>query len=323
MNCNNCGTINNPNSRFCIRCGNELNQPNGLNNDFLQSQTNQNNNSNINLSNNQQQYSQNMNDVFSNNIESQNIYSNNQLNQQTLQISNNNINVSSVPLNYIMYLVAILLKPFRTFKEENSKLNNPKNSIILGIIVSIIMTLISTVKSMISVVRVTTGGWLTEAKTTWEWSNLKEINYVKLIGQDLLLYIGIIFGVALIFYLANLVIKKQTSYPKFVSITSSALVPFIIGCMVLSPLLTNISVYIGMSISIISVVYLLVIFNEFINNELNLEGDKKIYFNLICYSLILLIAYFIMTKYLGPLFSSFGLGSSGSYGLDSLLEMYE
>ena len=70
---------------------------------------------------------------------------------------------------------------------ERRKLNNPKNSILLGVIVSVIMTLISTVKSMISVVRVTTGGWLTEAKTTWEWSNLKEINYVKLIGQDLFL----------------------------------------------------------------------------------------------------------------------------------------
>lgn len=321
MNCNNCGTINNPNSRFCIRCGNELNQPNRLNNDFLQSQTNQNNNNNINLSNNQQQYSQNMNDVFSNNIESQNIYSNNQLNQQTIQISNNNINVSSVPLNYIMYLVAILLKPFRTFKEENSKLNNLKNSIVLGIIVSIIMTLISTVKSMISVVRVTTGGWLTEAKTTWEWSNLKEINYIKLIGQDLLFYAGIIFGVALIFYLATLVIKKQTSYPKFVAITSSALVPYIAGCMVLSPLLSNLSIHIGIVISIVSIVYLLVIFSEFINSELNLQDDKKIYFNLICYSLILLIAYFIMIKYIGSLFSGFGIGSSSSLGLDSFLNI--
>ena len=77
--------------------------------------------------------------------------------------------------------------------------------------------------------------------------------------------------------------------------------------MVLSPLLSNLSIHIGVVISIVSIVYLLVIFSEFINSELNLQDDKKIYFNLICYSLILLIAYFIMIKYIGSLFSGFGI----------------
>lgn len=317
MYCPKCGNSLN-NDGTCLNCGlniNQINQQSNVNQNTINTQNSI--NSQIYQNNNQSLQS---NDIYpSQNLNEQTNYYNQNINQpnsnnQSLQMANNVTSNMSISLNFISYFISIMIKPFKIFKEESSKLNNAKNSLVLGIIVSVIMTLISIVKSMISAVKVTTGGFISETKTTWEWSNLKELNYLKLIGQNLLIYIGIIFAVALVFYLASLVIKKQTTYPKMVAISASAFVPFIVGCMVLSPILANISVHVGVIISIVSIVYTLVIFNEFINSEIAIDGDIKIYFNLICYSLILLICYFILVKYLGSLLSGFGLGSISNYG---------
>lgn len=328
MNCPKCGANNIMGSSFCIKCGTNLNEnitnSNLMNNESVNNfnnNINNNINGNMNMQNsniqNNNQINQGMNQMAGNNnfdsnmnMQNSNMNGNtqyNSYNQNMQQSVNMNGNIAATAsLSFIPYIIAVLLKPFRTFNEENSKLNDTKNSLILGIIVSVFMTLVSIVEKMVSVVRVTTGGIFTEAKTTWEWSNLKELNYFKLIGKDLLIYVGIIVGVALIFYLASLIAKKQTSYVKMIAITSTALIPFAIGCMILSPILSNLSVHVGAVISIISIVYTLVLFNEFMDYELKIEGNVKIYFNLICYSLILIICYFVLTKYIGSLFQDLG-----------------
>ena len=102
MNCSNCGTYNNPQSKFCIKCGS------ALNGDIF--------NQNISSSQNYQQPIQPQIQQPVNNVQI----------DQNIQTEN----VSTAPLNYFMYLIAILLKPFQCYKEEESKLNNGKTSFI-------------------------------------------------------------------------------------------------------------------------------------------------------------------------------------------------
>ena len=82
MNCTNCGTYNNPQSKFCIKCGNALNTDN----------LNQANELNQNV-NPQQNYQQPVQPQMQQPIN----------NVQTAQA----VNVNISPLNYLMYLIAI------------------------------------------------------------------------------------------------------------------------------------------------------------------------------------------------------------------------
>ena len=63
---------------------------------------------------------------------------------------NNTVNTTNTAsLNYFAYFIAVILKPHKTFKEEESKLSNPKTSILLSVIVTGIMTLITLLASII------------------------------------------------------------------------------------------------------------------------------------------------------------------------------
>ena len=46
-------------------------------------------------------------------------------------------------------------------------------------------------------------------KTSIDFSQILELDYISLIGKNLLIYAGIIAGIALIYYLASLIIKKE------------------------------------------------------------------------------------------------------------------
>ena len=286
MNCSNCGTYNDPQSKVCIKCGNilnadNLNQPTELNQNI----------------NSQQSYQQPPQNQMQQPINQQPIN-----NVQTIQSAN----VSTSPLNYLKYLITILLKPFQCYKEEESKLNNGKNSIILTLIITVIMTLLNLIQTIISTVRVVNYSWTEKNTYTWQWDNLKNINWLEVIGKNFLIYICIILAITIVFYLGSLVVKKQLSFIKSLSISATSVIPAVWGTMVLSPIFGMIWDKLSFVFMIIGFIYSLIILYEFINSELNLERDKKIYFNLICFGILIIAGYYAYMK----LFMS---------GLDSIL----
>ena len=264
MNCTNCGTYNNPQSKFCIKCGSTLNTDN----------LNQTNELNQNA-NPKQNYQQPVQPQMQQPI----------ANIQPVQT----VSVDTSPLNYFMYLIAILIKPFQCFKEEESKLNNGKTSIILTLIVTVFMTLSNLIQTILSTVRVASYSW-TGYTYSWQWDNLKNIKWFEVIGKNFLIYAGIILAITIVFYLGSLVVKKQLSFIKSLSISATSVIPTICGSMILSPILGMIWSPLSMVFTIIGLVYSLIIFYEFMNNELNLEKDKKIYFNLVCFGILIIVA---------------------------------
>ena len=121
----------------------------------------------------------------------------NNYNQSLTQQNINDLNIDSIrhevngsdDLNYFQYILGALLKPFDKFKREEEKLNNWKNVSILSLIIIVVSTLIRLIATMISVVR-EKSLWPNEVK--WTWENLKSIPYFKFIGQNLLIYAGIL-----------------------------------------------------------------------------------------------------------------------------------
>lgn len=305
MTCPKCGSNNIDGSSFCIKCGTnlkEMQQSTPINNAPVQ------NNQQMNIQQEQPIYEQ------PSTYNQQTVQQQPAYNQQNVQQVSNNANVSTASLNYLMYVIAILLKPFKSFKDEEAKLNNAKTSIVLTLIISGIMTIIKLVKTIFSTVRVASYSWTDGYTYSWQWNNLKNIKWIEVIGKKFLIYACIIFAIALVFYLGSLIIKKQLSFIKSLSITSTSIIPVVIGAMIISPLAGKLWSPLSIVFMIIGSIYSLIILYELMNNELKLDSDTKIYFNLACLSILAVVGCYTFMK----LFMS-----SVTSGLGGLLNLFK
>lgn len=200
-------------------------------------------------------------------------------------------------INYFSLIIAIILKPFTTLKEELKKLDEFKKSLNFAMFVSLAATIISLIKKMLDVVIVTNTNWFTGSTTTiWIWANLRGINYISVIGRSFLLYIGLMFAVAVVYYIGSLVVKKEVNFSRLLAIATASITPLLLSLLLLSPLLSIIYAPLGGIVTIIGGVYTLIIMYEMMNSEIPLNGDLKFYFNLICLSLLALTSYYIYMK---------------------------
>lgn len=298
MICTVCGTQNNEGVKFCIRCGANIGtlqpstpMPNGMQSvaDQQSAQTyrqppefQQQPLSNPGMPASGISYSQ----------------GNNSSNTQEKQA------ISS----YFIFLIAVMMKPMTILQEELDRYKELKHSLILASIVSLFATFCILIQSMLRVVMEKSYDWSTgKTGTKWVWENLKELDYVQLVGKNLLLYLGIIAAISGIFYLASLVVKKELNFSKLLACASSAVVPLLSCSLLLSPLVSLVYQPLGMVVLVIGSIDTVVILYEAMNQELKLEGDKKIYFNLICFSIIALGLSYLYSKYsLGSVTSILG-----------------
>lgn len=300
MNCSNCGTSNNIGSKFCIRCGQSL--------DGVQVSSEQ--------------------PVQTTEISFQEVPSH-PINNTPIQNANNfqtnvaptqpmNANTASVAnvsfMSYFFIILAVILKPFTAFKEELNKFNSFKNSAIMSLIVSGVGTLINLITTMFNSVMVKSYDWSSGGyKTTWAWENLKEIKYLEVVGKNFLIYLGIIVAIAVVYYIASLIVKKETNFSRLLGISAIATVPMLVCSLVLSPLLSLIWAELAMPITLIGGIYTIVLVYEGMNNEVLAEGDAKYYFNLVCLSILGIAAYYL---YMNLFMSSI------SGGLEDVMDLF-
>ena len=276
MICENCGTENSSEYSFCMKCGHEL-KPN---------QNKEVENLEIIEENNKPNQV-----IETPTQENQNINNQNNQNQPNNLKQNNNI-------SYVKYVIDFIKQPFKTFKENESNLIDKKTSLIFSGIVAVVMMVITLLKAMImSVFSKTYDFSSLSTKTVIDFSRLENLDYVSLIFKNLIIYVAIIAIIALVYYIVSLVMKKNTDYFKMLVLTSTSIIPFIISGMLLAPILGIIWSLLGVVATIIGAVYSLLIFINLIDDEFKLESiDKKIYFHLICLSIIGSITYYLYFK---------------------------
>ena len=279
MNCPKCNAQNISGSSFCIKCGTDLRVGNQTVQTVQPAASAVNNTVSSNPAVQQQ--------VRVSNPQPTHVTQPTQNNEQ-YQTSNVVSTYSNVALNYIMYIIAILLKPIKSFDEESEKFNTPKTTIIFSLIVTAAMTVFNLLSTMLNSVRVTFYG-----ETSWEWENLKELNYVELIGKNFLIYAGVLLAIAVVFYVASLILKKEVNFIKTLAIAATSVIPTVIAAMLISPILTLIWAPLGLIVSIAGFVYSIIILYELMNNEIQLEGDIKIYFNLVCFGILAVSGYYL------------------------------
>lgn len=202
--------------------------------------------------------------------------------------------------NYIKFIIAFLIAPFKGFKDNEEYLSETKNSLIIGGGVAVIMMLINLLTSMINAIFAKTFDYSTFSyKTKVDFSRLGNLDYGSLIFKNLLIYVGVIAVVAVVYFLFAMVFKKKANYIKLLSSVSVSLLPTIIGAMFAAPILGKIWAPIGVVISVASIVYTLAILITLINDQVNLENkNHTIYYHAMSITVLLTAGYYILVNVL-------------------------
>lgn len=207
----------------------------------------------------------------------------------------NNTNVQKMSFGaYFLFIFEVIKKPITTLKNKSQELDDFKNSGILAAIAIVAAMLLNLISTMISAVCVKSLDWGSgKVKTTIEMDRLGNVNYLEVLGKSFLVYAGIIIGLAGVYYLASLVIKKSTKFQRLLGIAAVTVIPLFISVSFLTPIFSLIHFNVGAIIAILGIIYTFIIAYEGLNEELKLEGNAKVYFNGICLAVILITAYFI------------------------------
>jgi len=322
MICKNCNNVNNEGAKFCIKCGQSLAQEvTNVNIEVVQAEMPVQNEEVVNT---QVEVST---PVQSEPVATPIVETQAQVNVAP-QVQNT-VAVNSVPVNndvkvpfleYLFMIIAMILKPFNSYKEDTEKFNGFKNSAIMTLIVSGLATIIKLFTLMLSVVRVKDYSWTTgKTETKWVFENLKEIKYFEVIGKNFLIFLGIIVAIAFVYWLVGLIFKKQANFSRLLGISALGVTPILIASLVLSPLLTLIWEELGMIIVVIGAIYTFVILYEGLNSEISLEGNAKYYMNLICLCILAVAgAYLSRELIMGSITGGYG----GLGDLDDLMDMF-
>lgn len=119
---------------------------------------------------------------------------------------------------------------------------------------------------------------------------LKYLSFPKIILLDLVIFAAIIFGLAGIITLAGVITKKKVKYTKMLSLVSMAIIPYAIGAIILYTLFSTFSLVLAFIFGVLGLMYTIILIISVINNELDLDGDKKIYVNAIIFCVLAIIA---------------------------------
>lgn len=253
MICPNCGKKNTEGSIFCVKCGINLKETT-TQNEIKTTEPNQKKEQLNTQSTNQQRIEE----------------------------------VKKTAVHYFKYAKDVLLNPYKTFKEKETELTETKKALIFSGILAVVMMLITLLTAMITSIFVKELSAKTlKLHTVVKFSNLGDLNYLVLIGRNLLIYAGIIVAIAGVYYIVSLIFKKESKFTKLLSISATSIIPFIALGMIVSPILSLIWTPLSIIAKVGGLVYSILIFMSLIKEELSFETkDLEIKFHLICLTIL-------------------------------------
>lgn len=192
------------------------------------------------------------------------------------------------------FLIGIFVNPIKTIKTNIKKISKPKVILISIAIILILIMLSNLITSMIGSLFSKTCNYFGYCEKHFSFANLGNLDYLDLIFKKLFFSAIIIFGLAGIYYIGTLIIKKKTSYIEMLSVLTCSLLPYTFGYYVIAPILGSLYAPLSYFIKTIASIYCLltIIFSmkEIIKIK---EIDKYILFQTICLSIITIINYYI------------------------------
>lgn len=208
----------------------------------------------------------------------------------------NSFDLTSVIINCLMFLIAVIMKPITSIKEKIKEYSDVKTAGILVVVVSLIRMIINLIGSMISAVitRKVTNYWTGESKLSITFSNLKNLDYLSLIFKQFFGFILVVLIVAGIYYVVAMLMKKSINYFKVASITSVSFITYIIITSFVSVIISYIYSPLNLFLMFGSLIYSFITFVLALNEEIDFKNNNfKVYFHAICLTVVVIITYYV------------------------------
>jgi len=201
--------------------------------------------------------------------------------------------------NYLQFIIAVLLRPVTTIWEQIHRFYDTKLSLVFAGIIAVSMMLANVFRTVLEVVMVKNYDiFRGKYTTTMTWANIDSIKWLDIILKNLIIYAIILGLIAGVYYLAGILLKRETDYRKILAIVSVSVVPLVLATFILSPILGIALTDLGAIVSLIGITYTFVILINSISLELGLEdGNLKAYVHLLCLTVLFILAYFVI-KYI-------------------------
>lgn len=202
-----------------------------------------------------------------------------------------------VKKNFGSIIKNAILNPISSVEENAATLKDSKTTFIFAGIITAIITICNLVSTMFSAIFSKQYDYWT-GKYNWNisLSNLDSLDYVDLILVDLLQYAVMILGIAGIYYLSTLILKKSTTYIKTLGIVSLAIIPNIILSFIGS-IIGIVWNPISIFIDTMAIAYTVLILTMSLKNILKINDlDKIVFYNVIILAVIKILEYIIFAS---------------------------
>ena len=209
--------------------------------------------------------------------------------------------------DYTLFIIQALLKPVTTFKAKLKKHDDLKTIAIFTAIVAAVAMLLNFVHQVIATVRVPQfeGGFFTGIEVVgheWYWNNISELSIMNLIFRNFFIYLGVIAAIALVYFLAGRVVRKDAKFQGALLVATISAIPLVLTSFIVAPIFNWLHMHLAVIVAIAAIIYSYALLIVGMNQELDLaEDDTRVYVNVVCIALLLIIGYFIAYQMLDNL----------------------
>lgn len=198
----------------------------------------------------------------------------------------------------IAYFLGALLRPCRTFKDWAEENLDPRMAVILSGIVVGLMTVVDLIKNMFEAVITEEYSRAKERYvTSFEFENLKDIEYFNFIMEHLVVGICILIGLSLVYFLAGMVMRKECSFTRLLAISATSSISFLVIGMVIAPILGLIVEELTLFATAIGGAFSIGTFITLTSWEIDVEdSDYNIFMHIACMCVLMLVGYYLLSS---------------------------
>lgn len=206
-------------------------------------------------------------------------------------------NVKANVFSVIGMMFGMLFTPGTTIIQNAKKYRSFGKAVAVTIWITVVTLLLCVATRVLTGSFYKTYSAVTGAYTlNFDISNLFRIeNYLEYIVLAFIVSFVAIFVVSLIYYASSFVNSKGVPFGSYLMVSNLALLPFILGVVVLYPVANLVSAYLGLLVLIFTFLYTLVSFLTGIGEILTFKNiNRKILYNVLNLSIILLLLVFVV-----------------------------
>lgn len=201
--------------------------------------------------------------------------------------------------NFFVYLKDVFVSPAKTTKKALKKVKTTQDAFMLSLFVTLTALVINLVVNMVSCIFVKQYSFLEGTKLVVDFAQIGKLDYISLIFKAFAFIAVIILGIASVYYIATLVLKKEVPYRKFLIVSTNAFIPMAFVTLLICPIVSIISAPVSSCLALLALLYMGFILVSGMNSLVEIEDtDRKMYFHLVCLGILMIAFYFITTEIL-------------------------